>query len=44
MLSFERLVAAEGRNITIAASDYLLYRTELAGARMDSNSGLSDLN
>lgn len=40
MLSFERLVAAEGRRITIAASDYLLYRTELAGARLESNLGV----
>jgi hypothetical protein len=36
----ERLTAAEGRNITIAASDYLLYRTELAGARIDSSLGV----
>ena len=40
MLSLERLAAAEGRAITIAASDYLLYRTELAGARLDSNLGV----
>jgi hypothetical protein len=40
----ERLLAAEGRDITIAASDYLLYRTELSGARMDSNLGLIGFN
>lgn len=43
-LSVERLVAAEDRNITIAASNYLLYRTELAGARMDSNLGVIGFN
>jgi len=43
-LPVERLLAAEGREITIAASDYLLYRTELSGARMDSNLGLIGFN
>jgi hypothetical protein len=40
LLSVERLVAAEARNITIAASDYLLYRIEPSGARMESNLGV----
>ncbi|MDA9901299.1 FecR family protein [Gammaproteobacteria bacterium] len=40
LLSVERLVAAEARNITIAASDYLLYRIEPNGARIDSNLGV----
>jgi hypothetical protein len=40
LLSVERLVAADGRNITIAASDYLLYRTEPNGARIESNLGV----
>jgi hypothetical protein len=39
-LSVERLVAAEARSITIAASDYLLYRTEVSGARVKANSGI----
>jgi hypothetical protein len=39
-LSVPRSLAAEDRNVTIAASDYLLYRTELAGARMDSGLGV----
>jgi hypothetical protein len=43
-LSMERLVAAEGRNITIAASDYLLYRTEVAGARLESGLGTVGFN
>jgi hypothetical protein len=43
-LSLERVVAAEGRNITIAAGNYLLYRTEVAGARMGSNLGVIGFN
>lgn len=39
-LSVPRSLAAEDRNITIAASDYLLYRTELSGARIDSDLGV----
>ena len=40
LLSVERLVAAEARNITIAASDYLLYRIEPNGARIESKLGV----
>jgi hypothetical protein len=39
-LSLERAVAADGRNVTIAASNYLLYRDEPNGARVDSNLGV----
>jgi hypothetical protein len=38
-ISVDRGLAADGRSITIAASDYLLYRTEPNGARLDSNLG-----
>jgi hypothetical protein len=40
LLSVDRASAARGRSITIAASDYLLYRVEPNGARLDSNLGL----
>jgi hypothetical protein len=40
VLSVDRLVAAEDRNVTIAASNYLLYRTEPSGARMAPNLGI----
>jgi hypothetical protein len=43
-LSVDRLVAAEERNVTIAAGDYLLYRTETAGARVDRNLGVVGFN
>jgi hypothetical protein len=36
-LAVERGLAAEGRKVTIAASNYLLYRTEPNGARVDPN-------
>ena len=39
LLSVDRLVATEGRNVTIAASNYLLYRAEPSGARMAPNLG-----
>jgi hypothetical protein len=39
-LAVERAVAADGRNVTIAASNYLLYRDEPNGARVDSNLGV----
>jgi hypothetical protein len=44
LLSVERLTAAEARNVTIAAGDYLLYRTEVSGARIDSNLGVIGFN
>jgi hypothetical protein len=40
LISLERVGAAEGRNVTIAASDYLLYRTEPNGARVDKGLGI----
>jgi hypothetical protein len=39
-LAVERSLAAEGRKVTIAASNYLLYRTEPNGARVDANIGV----
>jgi hypothetical protein len=44
LLSVERLVASQGRNVTIAAGDYLLYRTEPAGARVEANLGSVGFN
>jgi hypothetical protein len=46
LLSVARLTAAENRNITVAAGEYLLYRTEMNGARVDSGLGVIgfDLN
>jgi hypothetical protein len=38
-LSVDRATAAEGRTITIAAGNYLLYRSEPNGPRVDSNLG-----
>lgn len=43
-LSVERLAASQDRNVTIAAGDYLLYRTELAGARINRNLGVIGFN
>ena len=40
LVSLERVDAAEGRNVTIAASDYLLYRIEPNGARVDKGLGV----
>lgn len=40
LVSLERVDAAQGRNVTIAASDYLLYRTEPNGARVDKGLGV----
>jgi hypothetical protein len=40
LISLDRVDAASGRNITISASDYLLYRTEPNGARVDKGLGV----
>jgi hypothetical protein len=40
LVSLERVDAADGRNVTIAASDYLLYRIEPNGARVDKGLGV----
>jgi hypothetical protein len=40
LLSVDRASAAEGRTITVAAGNYLLYRSEPKGPRVDSNLGV----